>query len=466
MLLAHQRLFGFLIQGLDVLLILAAAACGHYWLCGDPRVVSDPGVGQWIVEPALLAIGWLTFSLRARLYASKRTETLFPELMSIATSLLLGTCVAATVTFAMFGGLISYPPATFAFALMLLAINRRLLRSSLRRLRAAGRNTRRALLVGRGDSLVPLLGVMREAGVGMKLLGSISFPDEDSRAPWGIDDLGQIDSLTNTLNDRLIDYVVVCPSPTTSVGDVHAVCEACDFAGIHYNLAPTFVTGTPVSPELQWYGDIPTVGFRRVGTPSFRLAVKRGMDILGASLGILLLSPMLIAVAVLIKLRDGHDVFFRQERVGKGGRHFWCLKFRTMSPDAEARKGDLMHANEQDGPVFKIRNDPRVTPIGRFLRKYSLDEVPQLFNVLAGDMSLVGPRPPVPAEVRQYAWWQRKRLSVSPGLTCIWQVWGRNRVSFERWVEMDLEYINSWSLWLDFKLMVHTLPCVFKGTGS
>ena len=159
-------------------------------------------------------------------------------------------------------------------------------------------------------------------------------------------------------------------------------------------------------------------------------------------------------------------MLFRQTRCGLNGRRFTLYKFRTMVADAEWRRQELLHLNEMDGPVFKVRNDPRVTRLGRLLRKFSLDELPQLWNVLRGDMSLVGPRPPIPEEVDQYERWQRRRLSMKPGLTCLWQVNGRNAVDFESWMELDLEYIDSWSLSLDLKILLKTIPVVLSGKGA
>jgi lipopolysaccharide/colanic/teichoic acid biosynthesis glycosyltransferase len=172
-----------------------------------------------------------------------------------------------------------------------------------------------------------------------------------------------------------------------------------------------------------------------------------------------------VACAVAVKLTSKGPVLFRQQRVGEGGRLFACLKFRTMRVGAQAQQELLRAASTQDGPAFKMPSDPRVTRVGRILRKFSLDELPQMFNVLLGDMSLVGPRPPIPSEVERYEWWQRRRVSVKPGLTCLWQVYGRNRVSFKRWVEMDLYYIDNWSLWMDLKLIAHTFRVVIRGTG-
>ena len=193
---------------------------------------------------------------------------------------------------------------------------------------------------------------------------------------------------------------------------------------------------------------------------------KRVLDICGALAGIVLLSPVLLAAVVAVKLTSPGPVLFRQWRSGLGGRPFRCLKFRTMVVDAETQKAGLLAQNEQDGPAFKIRNDPRVTPLGRMLRKTSIDELPQLFNVLWGDMSLVGPRPLPCREAEACRGWLRRRLDVTPGLTCIWQVYGRSRVSFADWVRMDLRYMRSQTLWQDLRLIVCTIPAVMLRRGA
>jgi exopolysaccharide biosynthesis polyprenyl glycosylphosphotransferase len=179
----------------------------------------------------------------------------------------------------------------------------------------------------------------------------------------------------------------------------------------------------------------------------------------------IVLFPVMALIAALIKM-DGGPVFFLQKRMGLNGRRFLCYKFRTMVVNAEQLKESLMSQNEQEGPVFKIKNDPRVTSIGRFLRKTSLDELPQLINVLKGDMSLVGPRPPIPSEVKQYKRWQTRRLSMKPGITCIWQVSGRNNIPFEQWMKLDMQYIDNWSLKLDLVILLKTVKVVFIGDGQ
>jgi len=190
------------------------------------------------------------------------------------------------------------------------------------------------------------------------------------------------------------------------------------------------------------------------------------MDLLLSAVALGLALPVIFGVALAIKLGEGGAVLFRQRRCGLNGRIFTLYKFRTMVENAEARRLEVAHLNEMGGPVFKAPNDPRVTRLGRFLRRFSLDELPQLWNVLRGDMSLVGPRPPIPEEVARYQRWQRRRLAMKPGITCLWQVSGRNSLDFDRWIALDLHYIDNWSPWLDLKILARTLPVVLSGRGA
>jgi exopolysaccharide biosynthesis polyprenyl glycosylphosphotransferase len=192
---------------------------------------------------------------------------------------------------------------------------------------------------------------------------------------------------------------------------------------------------------------------------------KRTLDIILSLAGIVILSPLLIAVSIVIKLDSKGPIIFKQRRCSRGGREFQMLKFRSMVENAEELVAELMDKNEQTGPVFKIKDDPRITRVGRFIRKTSIDELPQLFNILVGSMSIVGPRPPIPAEVEQYTNYQRQRLLVKPGLTCYWQVMGRNSLSFDEWVDLDIKYIQERSSWLDIKLIFKTFR-VFLGDNN
>jgi exopolysaccharide biosynthesis polyprenyl glycosylphosphotransferase len=195
------------------------------------------------------------------------------------------------------------------------------------------------------------------------------------------------------------------------------------------------------------------------------LVVKRLIDILGATVGLVLLSPVLLVTALVIRVRDGSPVIFRQTRVGLHGRPFTILKFRTMEPDAEERLHEVAHLNELQGAAFKATNDPRLSSVGGFLRRTSIDELPQLWNVLRGEMSLVGPRPPLPSEVIEYDIWHRRRLSMKPGITGLWQVASREEPDFDRWVELDLTYIDRWTLWLDISILLRTMPSVLMARG-
>jgi exopolysaccharide biosynthesis polyprenyl glycosylphosphotransferase len=201
-------------------------------------------------------------------------------------------------------------------------------------------------------------------------------------------------------------------------------------------------------------------------SPIYCRCVKRPLDAVLSLVGLLLLSPVFLLLAILIRADSRGPIFFRQTRIGKDGREFVFYKFRSMVQDAEAMKNKLMHLNELTGPVFKISDDPRITSIGRFLRRTSLDELPQLINVLKGDMSLVGPRPPLPAEVANYESWQRQKLAVLPGITCLWQISGRNHIGFTEWMRLDIEYIRRQSFGLDMKILLRTLPAVLLRKGA
>lgn len=194
--------------------------------------------------------------------------------------------------------------------------------------------------------------------------------------------------------------------------------------------------------------------------------IKRLFDLTGTLMMLVILSPLFIVISIIILAKTGRPIFYVWDVIGKEGKPFKGYKFRTMVVGADDKKSELQSKNEMNGPVFKMKKDPRITPLGRFLRKYSIDELPQLWSVLKGDMSLVGPRPAGPHEWEQYKKWQKRKLSITPGITCLWQVNGRNDISdFNEWVKLDLEYIDNWSLWLDFKILIRTIPAVLKGTG-
>ncbi len=460
MLQAHHRTFSGTIRALDLGLLGVAVAFGGAWL--EPAVPTK----LILLQIGYVAAAWWIVSARLDLYQSRRTENFGRELQAVAEATVLSLGVGVLIALVVHNALCLQPLWTFGLAFALLTIERASVRALLRGLRVRGYNYRFAVVVGRGRSADVLAEtVQRNRHYGIRLLGSLGLSGERGRAPSGVRDLGEIGDLKQVLSEFAVDVVLLCPSHDARSGELLEVFNLCDVAGIHCHYAPSFFSLRGLHPAVVWYGNLPSFAFHTGPSAPIRLAVKRVMDVVATSFGLVILSPVMAACALAVKLHDGGSVFFRQVRVGQNGRPFYCLKFRSMCVNAEEKQKELVQANEEDGPAFKIKDDPRITPAGRFLRKYSLDELPQLFNVLRGDMSLVGPRPPIPSEVDQYDWWQRRRLSVRPGITCIWQVFGRNQVPFERWMEMDLQYIDNWSLSMDVKLLARTVGTVFKGTG-
>ncbi len=217
---------------------------------------------------------------------------------------------------------------------------------------------------------------------------------------------------------------------------------------------------------LENFRDVPLLSLSTAPESELLLLLKRIGDVVVAALSLVLFSPLLLVIAAAIRITSPGDVLFRQTRCGLGGRRFMLYKFRSMVNNAEQLRAELLQLNERDGPVFKMSDDPRITSVGRILRRFSLDELPQLWNILRGDMSFVGPRPAIPNEVVEYEPWQRRRLRMRPGLTCIWVLEGRSDVDFHRWIQLDLDYIDNWSLWLDCKIFFRTIPIVISGRGA
>jgi len=236
--------------------------------------------------------------------------------------------------------------------------------------------------------------------------------------------------------------------------------------GVDLRVVPEMYGGLVWNSPIEYIGQFATIPLHRGSVNEIRLLFKRAFDIAFSSLVLIVLSPVLLAIAIAITLDSPGSILYSSERVGKKGRIFRCFKFRTMVRDAEKRRADVMHMNERDGVLFKISNDPRVTALGRFLRKYSLDEVPQFLNVLLGDMSVVGPRPPLASEVKEYKLSHLRRLDVTPGITGLWQVQARQDPSFDSYISLDLAYIEKQNMWLDVKIILRTVGVMLAGTGS
>ena len=262
--------------------------------------------------------------------------------------------------------------------------------------------------------------------------------------------------------------VVLINAGHTKFDLIEKVINACELEGVEVWLAADFFNTQIARTTVDDFQGVPLLVFQTTPAPSLQSLTKQMIDYIVAFTMILILSPLLLICALSVKLTSQGPIMFRQKRSGINGRPFTMFKFRSMNTNAEQRKLELEAMNEMSGPVFKVSSDPRITPIGKILRKYSLDELPQLINVLQGSMSLVGPRPLPEDETKRFEdLSHRRRLSVKPGLTCLWQISGRNEVKeFSDWVRLDLEYIDNWSLWLDIKILIRTIPVVFKGTGA
>ena len=336
---------------------------------------------------------------------------------------------------------------------------------------------RRRVLVAGGleEVRAAAASVETHADWGLELLGVVSdgtwtaadLPGEEG-ARWRVFGTYQdIPSLT-ARDHHVIDEVLLAPSRRRlhDLQDLEPVFLALDEQGTVTRLVVNFLPRSLSGLAFDELGGLPLLTFSTAPHDEVVLFVRRAVELVLATLLLILLSPVLVAIAIAIKLDSPGPVLFRQLRCGLHGRPFTFLKFRSMRVDAEALKKQLAPYNEMDGPAFKMTNDPRVTPLGRFLRRTSLDELPQLWNIVRGDMSIVGPRPAVLEEVRQYEPWQRRRLSMKPGLTCLWQVNGRNELTFEEWMRLDLEYIDNWSLGLDASILIKTVPAVITGVGA
>jgi len=281
----------------------------------------------------------------------------------------------------------------------------------------------------------------------------------------GLKVTGGLDDLPAILKNDHVDYALFAVG-RRFLNRIEKSLLACEEMGVPACLLADFFPMRFSKKRAGEFRKMPAIVFSTTPDSGTSLLLKHVSDRLFTFIGIILLSPLMLFLSFLVKLSSKGPVLFKQKRCGLNGRKFTMLKFRTMVENADRMKELLADKNEMDGPAFKITDDPRMTRVGHVLRKLSLDELPQLFNVLRGEMSLVGPRPPLPREVSRYDPWQRRRLSMKPGLTCLWQINGRNNVNFEKWMKMDLEYIDNWSLWLDTKILFKTIPAVVLAKGA
>jgi exopolysaccharide biosynthesis polyprenyl glycosylphosphotransferase len=422
---------------------------------------------------SLFVFAWHAIFSLSGLYTSRRLSDRWKELIDVTKATLLGSMVVLigagifhiTLVTPLFLIVFSLSSTSTALA------SRVILRAGLAMVRKQGRNLRNVVIVGTNNRALEFARRLdSHPDLGYRIVG---FVDRD----WdGIDKFRSTGhalasdflSFPEFLRSRQVDEVVIALPIRSLHEEGSRIAALCEEQGITLRLLTNIFDLKMARSGEGLHGDTLithyTSSHSLEGWPVF---IKRIFDIVVSFFGIIFLSPVLLIVAALIRLTSPGPVFFTQKRLGLNKRRFDVYKFRTMVVDAEARMRDIEHLNEVSGPVFKIKNDPRITPIGRLLRKTSIDELPQLFNVLKGEMSLVGPRP---LPLRDYEGFnkdrQRRRFSVKPGITCLWQIRGRSSIPFEQWMELDLQYIDKWSLWLDLEILMRTIPAVLRGSGA
>ncbi|MFN7971650.1 MAG: sugar transferase [Acidobacteriota bacterium] len=461
--------------------LFAAAGPPAYWLKREivPKPVAAPILeyaASWGMAIVTLSAAFFAF----RLYESFRTRTFLSEAFAVSKAMALGTLVLLAVSFlarpipsgprhvaepdANSRALIGFYVGLCYVAVL---VERLAIRLVSRWIRERGYNYRTVLIVGTGPKARDFARIIHDhRHWGLKLLGFVS--DDAAEAATsinGYDVLGVVADMPQIVDKHVIDEVVmvVAKNRLEELEDTFLLCEE---AGIKTRVSVSMFPHLIAKVDLEDMEGVPLLTFSTTPTNEASLVVKRAIDIAISLVLLVVTLPVSLLAAIAIKLDSPGPILFRQVRIGLQGRRFILFKFRSMVEDAASRLKEIQHLNEMDGPVFKMKDDPRLTRVGRVIRRYSIDEIPQLWNVLVGDMCIVGPRPPMPEEVAGYERWQKRRLSMKPGLTCLWQVNGRNRIPFGEWMKLDLQYIDNWSLWLDVKILLATIPVVLSGRGA
>ena len=432
---------------------------------GDGFPTLLPFEQHWPLLPEALLL-WIGVTSLLNVYGTYRTRGLWTELFRLGKALCAVAVGVATLGWAqkleasrLLLGIY------FGLALLCLILNRIAIRLVAHSARRRGYNTRRYAVAGSSPVAREIVRTMAaHPEWGFEFAGFIV----DGPPPDALDRrkiLGALDELERLLRRATLDEVIFVV-PRERLSAIEELVLACEERGVSARVCMDLFATRIATRAVEDLDGIPLLSLSPVPTDPLALAVKRALDVFLSAAALLVLSPLLLGAAVAIRLDSPGPVLFRQRRMGVNGREFMLVKFRSMYRDAEARLESLRARNEVSGPVFKIRDDPRVTRVGRFMRRTSIDELPQFWNVLRGEMSIVGPRPPIPAEVEQYQRRHVRRLSVRPGITCTWQVSGRSTIGFDRWMELDLSYIDNWSLWQDMKILARTIPAVLSGRGA
>ncbi len=425
--------------------------------------------GDYLVLLELILPLWGLLLYTAGFYRSHRTLPLGEEIWAAMRVAFGGTAVLAILVYGLKLEFVSrwFLVVFGAVNFAMLASEKVGLRLISRAVRSRGFNFRTVLLVGTGRKAAQL-GEFLEGHPywGFRVIG---YLDDDNGGEirranrWPC--LGKTTDLEAILMREVVDEVIFVIEKGR-LGEYEEALMAAERHGVRAHVSLDIFPHAFARPVLEEMDGVPLLSFTTTPTNPIQLVAKRAADLAISFVLFVLTSPIQIAAAIAIKLSSPGPVFFRQVRCGLNGRHFTLIKFRTMQAGAQERLVEISHLNEMSGPVFKASNDPRLTRVGWILRRLSIDELPQLWNVIVGNMSLVGPRPPLPEEVARYEPWQRRRLSMKPGLTCLWQISGRNELDFNRWMELDLKYIDTWSPMLDLKILLKTVPAVLSGRGA
>jgi exopolysaccharide biosynthesis polyprenyl glycosylphosphotransferase len=464
----HGKITSSLLMSLDVL--LSASVC--LALLNWPAIsgLEDPFAQGGSAVLVLALTGCLVWPITIQqldAYSSFRTVGFWDVARRLTVAGFIAGAILGSVAFAVDVPLArSFPFVCVAVQGVVLAGTRFSVYGLLRTARRLGRNTRNVLIVGSGARAAQVLrNIEANPSWGLRVLGFVDDVDSPVDPSLYAAKTFRLEQMPNLVAEFVVDRVVVA-CPRSMLGSIAPVLSSCSSAGVPLTLLPDLFGDFLPTPQVGQFCDRPSLEFAAVQHNSLLLSVKRMVDIVLSAAALVFSAPIVGIAALAIRLEGRGPIFFSQSRCGLYGRQFMMIKLRTMGVDAEARKSELAGLNEMDGPVFKVKLDPRITKVGAFLRRYSLDELPQFWNVLVGEMSLVGPRPPVPEEVSHYEISQRRRLSMRPGITCIWQVSGRNEIGFQEWVKLDLEYIDSWSLGLDARILSKTLPAVIFARGA
>ena len=464
----------YLLVGVDALLILLAFATAYYvrYELQLGRLV-DPanrvGILAYVPFAALLVVVCLLSLRFSAVYPYHPGRSIIEETYTIGTASTLAVVILSGIN-------LIYEPLAYSrllflytaiFVTLYLGISRLVISQLRGYLRQYGVGVRRVLLIGAGDvGRMVMRTVVARPELGYQVVGFLD--DNPSKGQTDIGPfraLGPIENFAEVLTQQPIDNVIIC-LPWQSHRVVQRLLRRCEQQGVRAQIVPDVFQLTKNQLQVEVINGIPLLSTRELSIQGWNYILKRILDLLLTFVACLLTLPIMALIALAIRLDSPGPIIYQQLRVGKQGKVFACYKFRSMVHDADQRRHEIAGLNEASGPLFKVRNDPRLTRVGRLIRRFSLDELPQLYNVLRGEMSVVGPRPNLPREVAAYQEWHKKRLTASPGITGLWQVSGRSDLTFDEMVLLDIYYVENWSMALDFHILLRSIPAVLRARGA